>query len=209
MNRVMCASLSTSSIKGSKICSKTKALKLFKLKESDFVNIKELNIELSHKPKHTYYLYSDILNIVAEKYGSIGAFKSSLSNSKSNNYSKSTLFKEDREKQLREAFYDMKLEPKNSGDCYTYINYGVPDLDQVIKNEITKLNDKTNRRVLLASRLDQLNISFDESLSSCYNYINNIGSNDLDATVNEIIKSSKHMRLKNIDSKDSLCVVFE
>jgi hypothetical protein len=34
-----------------------------------------------------------------------------------------------------------KLDFKNYGDCYSYIHYNVPDLETVLKNELTKLKE--------------------------------------------------------------------
>lgn len=74
-------------IKQIKICSKTKAIKLFKLNNDDFFNIKKLYIDIGQKIKHVYYKYSDIQDIIINKYGSLDAFKRTLTNTKQNTFS--------------------------------------------------------------------------------------------------------------------------
>ena len=89
----------------------------------------------------------------------------------------------EREKKIREIFQFNKLEFKNFGDVYAYINYGKPDLETVVNNEIIKITNKHNRRIILANELKKLNILLDESLKSCYEYINEISTKPLDDVV--------------------------
>jgi len=83
-----------------------------------------------------------------------------------------------REQEIKEVFKLNKLEFKNYGEVYSYINYGKPDIETIIKNELTKLADKNKRRLELSNELNKLNIPFDETFKACYEYINNIGTKD-------------------------------
>ena len=83
-----------------------------------------------------------------------------------------------REIEIKEIFKLNKIEFKNYGDVYSYINYGKPDIETIIKNELTKLADKNKRRLELSNELNKLNIPFDETFKACYEYINNIGTKD-------------------------------
>jgi hypothetical protein len=91
-----------------------------------------------------------------------------------------------RKKILIQTLEDNKLEYKNHGDCYSYIKRGYPDINTIIKNEITKITNKTNRKIKLAKRLYKLDITLDEDIPSCYNYINDIGCKSLNDIVKDI-----------------------
>lgn len=106
---------------------------------------------------------------------------------------------------LKEALAINKLEYKNYGDCFSFIHYGKPSLEEVLTNELKKANIKHNRRVLLASRLKEYNIELDESLKSCYNYVNNIGCNVIDEVIKAI--EIEHF-LKYKTNYDKLCKIY-
>ena len=79
-----------------------------------------------------------------------------------------------------------KLEYKNYGDCFSFVYYGDPSIETVIENELKKLDCKSARKIKLAEQLLKLNIPLDETLPSCYNYINNIGCKNLYQTIRAI-----------------------
>lgn len=87
---------------------------------------------------------------------------------------------------LKNAIKENKLEYKWYGDCYSYVMYGKPSLDQVISNELLKMQNKTTRKLRLSKRLFELGITLDESLISCYNYINKVGCKSLDEIVRDV-----------------------
>ncbi|ARF09721.1 hypothetical protein Indivirus_2_100 [Indivirus ILV1] len=86
--------------------------------------------------------------------------------------------KESREKEIKEIFKLNKLEFKNYGDIYSYINYGKPDINTIIQNTLSKLSEKNERRIRLSKELIELNIPYDETYKGCYEYINNIGTKE-------------------------------
>lgn len=86
--------------------------------------------------------------------------------------------KEKRENEIKEIFKLNKLEFKNYGEVYSYINYGKPDIETVMKNILLKLNGKNERRLKLSEELIKINIPYDETYNACYEYINNIGTKD-------------------------------
>ena len=87
---------------------------------------------------------------------------------------------------LIQALRDNKLEFKWYGDCYTYVMYDCPSLEEVINNELIRMHRKTKRKFKLASKLHKCNIVLDESLPSCYNYINNVGCKSLQEIVRDV-----------------------
>lgn len=91
-----------------------------------------------------------------------------------------------RKNKLINKLQENKLMMKHNGDCYSYIKYGHPGIEQVINNELLKTEYKTNRKIKLAKKLSKLNIVLDESLPSCYNYINNLGCKSLNDIVQNI-----------------------
>lgn len=91
-----------------------------------------------------------------------------------------------RTKILQDELNKYKLEFNNYGDSYLYINYGHPSIDHIIKQEIIKNNIKTKRKLELSKYLSKINLTLDESLDACYDYINNIGSKNIAETVRAI-----------------------
>ncbi len=94
--------------------------------------------------------------------------------------------KEKRENEIKEIFKLNKLEFKNYGDVYSYINYGKPDIETVMKNTLLKLNEKNERRLKLSEELIKINIPYDETYKACYEYINNIGTKDFTDIIRNI-----------------------
>ena len=83
-------------------------------------------------------------------------------------------------------FKNNKLEFKNYGDAYSYIHYGKPSLENIINDELDKNKQKNTRRMMLAKELHKLNIPLDETLNSCYEYINNINNKPIEDVVRHI-----------------------
>ena len=80
----------------------------------------------------------------------------------------------------------IKLPDKYFGDTYSYINYGKPSIEYIVHNELNKISLKRRKRIKLNNELKKKNIPLDESLESCYNYINTNNSKSLNDTVRAI-----------------------
>lgn len=189
------------------ICSKSKCKKVFFLIDSDIKNIKLIYLE--NNMTHQFYKYQDIKSVVINKYGSFGNLQEIIN--KKNQMQKSKNIKNEniklkRESELKQEFEFNKLEFRNYGDAYSYINYGKPNLDIVINNELIKITAKNSRRIALAKELKQLNIPLDESLKSCYEYINGIDSKTLNDIVRRI--EVEHF-LKYNTIYDELCKKYD
>lgn len=90
-----------------------------------------------------------------------------------------------RKKRLFEKLNDNKLEYK-SGDCESFIKFGIPVLDTVVKNVEKADKIKTKRLQKLLNKLREENEPYDERIFHYKHYINNGGN--LDYHVNEGIK---------------------
>jgi hypothetical protein len=181
-------------LKNINVCSRQNCGKLFLLNNNDLINSKTVYILNSNSK---FYLYDDIKNIVINKYESMDNLKKILKEKKEAKKKKLKKIeneKLDRESKLKELFYLNKLEFKNHGDCYSYIHYGVPELQIVLTNELSNLREKTMRQFVLANELHNVDLPLDERLKTCYEYINNINTKPID----DIIKSIKNeYELKN------------
>lgn len=189
------------------ICSKSKSKKIFHLTDDDIKNVKLIYLE--NNTIHQFYKYQDIKDVVINKYGSISNLqllinkKNEIKEIKNQKIESTKL---QRELKIRETFQMNKLEFKNYGDAYTYIHYGKPDLNTVVNNELIKISQKNARCLKLANKLKQLNIPIDESLKSCYEYINNIGTDSLEDIVRHI--EVEHF-LKYNTTYDELCKKYD
>lgn len=83
-----------------------------------------------------------------------------------------------REKEIKEILKNNKLEFRNCGDIYSYINYGKPDIDTIINNKLEKLSEKNKRRNILSIELANKNLPYDETYKGCYEYVNDIGTKE-------------------------------
>jgi hypothetical protein len=173
-------------LKSVNVCSKQNCSKLFLLNNDDLANLKIIYL-FGNNSK--FYIYDDIKSIIITKYGNFDNLKKLLKDKKEMKKKKLEKIaneKLEREKQLKELFMLNKLEYKNHGDCYSYIHYGTPALNVVLNNELNKLNEQTNRQMILANRLNDFNIPLDEKLKSCYEYINNLNTKPLDDIITSI-----------------------
>lgn len=90
----------------------------------------------------------------------------------------------ERKNEIQSLFSNNKLEFKNHGDCFLYINYGKPPIENILNDELEKIQTKNSRRMKLAKKLSDYDIEFEENNKLCYEYINNIGCNG----INEIVR---------------------
>lgn len=108
-----------------------------------------------------------------------------------------------RENEIKEAFEKNKLTFKNHGDCYSFINYGKPTLQEIIKIEQDKEDMKLEMHILLSKKLKDLNISMKDNIDICENFMKN-GNFNLD-NIDSIIKEIEIKNLlKNDKNYDSL-----
>lgn len=164
------------------VCSKSKCKKIFLLSDNDLKNTRFIYASNQYQ----FYVYDDVKNVVNNKYGSIENLQKIINANKikkDQQIKKVELTKLDRETKLKELFQLNKLEYRNYGDCYSYVNYGEPKIEIVLNNELTKTRDINNRRMELANELHKINIQLDETLKSCYEYIHNLNTKDLHDTV--------------------------
>ena len=146
-------------------------------------------------------MYDDIKQIIITKYGSLNNLKKILKEKKELKKKKLKKIENDkleREIKIKELFELNKLEFKNYGDCYSYIHYGIPELNVVLTNELNKLKEQSKRQFILANRLYDIDIPFDEKFKSCYEYINNLNTNPLDDIIKAIkIEYNSNNNIKN------------
>lgn len=170
-------------LKNVSVCSKQNCNKLFLLTVNDLASSKTIYL-LNNNSK--FYLYSDIEKIIVMKYGSLINLKKILKDKKEIKKKRVQKMENDklkREKDLKNLFALNKLEFKNYGDCYSYVHYGTPKLEEVIHNQLAELKEKSKRQFILANELHDINIPLDERLKSCYEYINNLNTKPLDDIV--------------------------
>ena len=188
-----------------KACSKSKSKKIFMLSDKDIANLK--TIYLNNNTDHVFYLYDDIYNVVINKYGSFENYKEEVEQKKQTKaikIKKSNELKLKREKELKKELMMNKLEYKKYGNCYSYVNYGKPDIKTVIKEELEKEMIKNDRRIELAEKLDKYNIKLDENLKTCYEYINGLDNESINEKIESIQLEYKIKHEKDIDIRYKL-----
>lgn len=167
-----------------KIISKTKVKQTFYLKNEELQSIKYINTYCNYQ----FFLYDDIHQIIIDKYGSLDNFKETISEkSKKENkrVDKKQKIKMEREKKLKEILKYNKIEYKPYGDCYSYVHFGIPDIDEVVENELNKIQNISIKRINLSSELKKKGIKFDENLKPCYDYVYNLNNKTLNETVRD------------------------
>lgn len=194
-------------IKKINIISKSKSQKIFILDDNDLQNLKYIYSWNNNNFK--YYKMTDINTAVIIKHGSFKNLQKLLIEKKNNNDIKKKNIIDSqnvREKEIKEIFKLNKIEFKNYGDCYSYINYGKPDIETILSNELKKLEGKNKRRLKLSKELLKLDIPFNETMKACYNYINNIGTKKF----NDVIRAIEvEYFLKTHTMYDELCKTFD
>lgn len=177
-------------LKNINVCSKQNCNKLFLL-NNELKNVKTIYL-LNNNTK--FYMYDDIKTIIIAKYGTFDNLKKILKERKINKKNKMQKLENDkiiRENKLKELFALNKLEYKNYGDCYSYIHYNKPELNTVICNEFNKLKERSAKQFILSNELNDITISLDEKVKSCYNYINDLKYNPFN-DINKSIQNDTH-----------------
>lgn len=198
-NNIVCVNINSNNfyffcnkcIKSLKLCSKSNCKKLFMLNDSDLVNLKIIYLNSNYN----FYLYDDVYKIILTKYGSLDNLEYLIKNKRK----KCNNIKVEREKILKEQLMLNKLEYKNYGDCYSYVNYGKPPIEQVLVNELEKLYEKNKRRLNLASELSKINMTLDETIKPCYEYINDLIP---EKSIDDIVKKIQ------FETKNNLVINF-
>ncbi len=199
-------------LKNISVCSKKNCEKLFLLNNNELKNIKTIYLFNSN---NKFYIYDDIKPIVINKYGSFDNLKKILKERKINKKNKLCKLeneKKKREIELKELFALNKLDFKNYGDCYSYIHYNKPDLNTVLNNELDKLKVCSMKQFIMANELDDDNITLDEKVKSCYNYINSLKYNPF-ININKSIQNDMqfnnneyHLYENNTQQNNNICV---
>lgn len=175
-------------IRSTGLCSKSKCKETFLLDDTDLRGLKYLYIDNINN-KNKYYLHSDIERIVLKKYGNFGKLQQlkTIKKSEKKEKEKERVKKiRKRRNKLNKVLKMNKLEYVDFGDCYSYVHYGHPSIEKVVKNELERLTMQSKRKVELSKKLQRLGIPLDESLKSCYNYIYQVGYKNLNETARAI-----------------------
>lgn len=104
------------------------------------LNKKDLDtLKCFKKSNQKLYLEDDIQNLIKIKYGNeyINYKQQKILHKYKRLTNKNNII-EERRKILLEKLAEYKIECKKFGDCYSYIQFGYPDVDMVIKNELEK-----------------------------------------------------------------------
>jgi hypothetical protein len=158
--------------------SMSKCKSIFMLNNINFKKVKCIYID-NPKNKNKFFIFNEIEPLIIEKYESstISTSMDKINKIKKDKTKKKDDIKNKRRNELKRVLEEHKLSYKNHGDCYSYVENSYPPINEIIENEVNKLNIIRQRKIKLANELNKESIVFDEDLPSCYNYINNIGSN--------------------------------
>lgn len=163
----------------SKLYSKTFCLKQLLLSNNDLIPLKYLYCENSNAK---YYLDDDIECIIKKKFKTIEENKKKKI-ARTEHIAYMQLM---RKKILEQRLAEYKLDVKSFGDCFTYIKYGYPEIETVIKNEINRSIELSRRKKILYEKLQKFNLPYNETTdSNCYNFINGISDKSLNDTIND------------------------
>lgn len=164
--------------KSSKLYSKTFCLKQLLLSTNDLKSLKYLY----SKNKIKYYLDEDIENIIKIKFKEIEKNKEKKL-ARAKHYEKLQCL---RKEKLQKSLAEYKLDIKPFGDCFTYIKYGYPNLETVIKNEINRSMELSRRKKILFEELQKFGLVYNDTANSiCYEYINGISNKSLNDTIDD------------------------
>lgn len=163
----------------SKLYSKTFCLKQLLLSINDISRLKYL---YNGNNKTKYYLDDDIEGIIKILFNKLEKNRGKKIARKQHLESLQC----SRKDQLTRALSEYKLDIKNFGDCFTYIKYGYPDIDIVVKNEISKSIELARRKKILFKELQKFGLPYNETKNSiCYEFINGITDKSLVDTIND------------------------
>ena len=87
---------------------------------------------------------------------------------------------------LHQAFDEHRLQVKDYGDCYSFIHYGTPTVDEVVHNELTRLHNYQTRREELTIKLKNIGIKYSEEYSDCIDFVHSRSNKTADEVVRSI-----------------------
>lgn len=153
------------------LCSKSKCKTLFLLNNTDLVNLQCLYIK-NPNDKSVYYRYNDVLQVALNKYGSvlkINELKKQSVDLQKRRLLHSDKKKQNRKEQLVTLLKNNKLEIDDYGDCYSYVNWGKPSIDNVLINQLKRTFEMTDKKIKLARALTKNNVQTDLLLDDIFN----------------------------------------
>lgn len=121
--------------------------------------------------------------------------KNNISQNNNNNQEKRQIL-------LAEALHKNKLPLREYGDQYSYVKYGKPALETVIKNEIKSQDDILELQIMISKRLRDKGISLKENINIFNKYIDkgNFNINNFNNIIKDIEINNFFAQYKNYDS---------
>lgn len=92
----------------------------------------------------------------------------------------------ERESKIKEAFYFSKLNFKRSSDVMSFIKFGEPSIDEIIKKTMEEEEEETKKIEFMLSHLDDLDIGYDSKLPTFVSYVKGRDRRSLEDVVNDI-----------------------
>ena len=102
------------------------------------------------------------------------------------NNKKKEYTKKQRKELLSQRLGEYRLPIRAYGDCFSFVEYGKPFIDEVVDNELTRADEYQKRRVELSKELNEREIIYDESYPDCLNYVKQRNHKTLHDTVRAI-----------------------
>ena len=135
-------------------------------------DLEELNYFLKGTTK--LFLEDDIQILIKKKYGDINNYNTYKQNKLSTKMQRLNLqqkIREERKNELINRLSEYKLEYKTYGDCYTHVQYGYPEINTIIENELEKYKKIFSKKQEIINTCNELN---EEIGSKHYKYIHGI-----------------------------------
>ena len=171
------------------IFSSTECKKRFLLKNKDLKGIKTIySCDTVNKVTSKHYLLFQIINLLKKKHYSLRNFGRYLIKQKKTTTKKRTnkkIKQNNRLKEIKENFKDYRLPFHFHGNVYSYVKYGKPSMEKVIKLEIKKQNKICKKINNLNKHLKSYGLKYDKNIKACYDYVHCLGHKK---TISEIIR---------------------
>jgi hypothetical protein len=126
------------------------------------------NIKCFKKNNQYLYLADDIYNFM-ENDNNYLSYKEEKLLQKYNKISNITILRKNRKKQLEDILAQNKLDYKNWGDCFTYVQFGYPSIETVIQNELERCHQIFIRELSNKSDLNKSDIDSDKDFILSFN----------------------------------------
>lgn len=91
-----------------------------------------------------------------------------------------------RREKLYELFDEYRIPVSLTGDCYSFIERGQPDLETVLENELQKQFTYQERRMKLTRALEKVDIDYHDDYLECRNYVHQRNNRTLAETVRAV-----------------------